>query len=161
MNWFIYRFPYVRHLVRHQPQCSTLLDKRGHCSSLCCCYFALCAYPSNAGLFMYDCLFVQHRCLVSVASSVHHTSHPLKWDSAAENGNARNCKQTSHKIAQKFVRLSLPLDKRMLSSLDLLCIWITFRYLPVLLSTIATGNKLILIYAVPDPHIARNTKHSH
>lgn len=48
---------------------------------------------------MYDCLFVQHKCLV--ASGLHHTSLPLRWDSAAKSGNARNCKL---KIAQKLVR---------------------------------------------------------
>jgi len=55
-----------------------------------------------------------------------------------------------HTQKKKFVCSSLPRDALLFR---FVMYSVGVRILPALLSTTATGNKLILIYAVPNPHI--------
>lgn len=73
-----------------------------------------------------------------------------------------NANKLGHDIStglhKKFVCSSLPSEAFLFR---FVMYSVSVHILPALLSTTATGNKLILIYAVPNPHIVRSTKHSH
>lgn len=70
-----------------------------------------------------------------------------------------NANKLGHDICtglhKKFVCSSLPWDALLFR---FVMYSVSVRILP---AHTATGNKLILIYAVPNPHIARSTKHPH
>lgn len=164
MNWLIYGFPNVKGDTLRR-RCSVLLDKRERCSSLHRCVWLYVCISLHVWLFVCAAQ-------ASGSSGLQLASHLTAPQVAKRQGIQQlkmeildNANKLGHDLSTGLHTHSKSLYVRVchwrLSSLDLLCIRLACaHYLPALLSTTATGNKLTLIYAVPNPHIARNTKHS-